>query len=175
MSFQSPLFLLALLAVPLLLALALSIDRRRAQFPVAFTNLDVLAGVVESAGARGGAGCRSCCFLLALDVRRGRARAAARAPDACPRTTRRSCSLVDVSGSMRANDVEPTRLDAAIAAMRTFLDQLPKRFKVGLVAFSSEPERARRRRRRPRVDPRGARLPPARGGHGDRRRARASR
>ena len=41
---------------------------------------------------------------------------------------------------MRANDVEPTRLDAAVAAMRTFLDQLPKQFKVGLVAFSSEPE-----------------------------------
>ena len=48
--------------------------------------------------------------------------------------------LVDVSGSMRANDVEPTRLDAAVAAMRTFLDRLPKQFKVGLVAFSSEPE-----------------------------------
>jgi Ca-activated chloride channel family protein len=41
---------------------------------------------------------------------------------------------------MRANDVEPTRLDAAIAAMRTFLDRLPNRFKVGLVAFSSEAE-----------------------------------
>ncbi len=48
--------------------------------------------------------------------------------------------LVDVSGSMRANDVEPTRLDAAVAAMRTFLDRLPSQFKVGLVAFSSEPE-----------------------------------
>ena len=48
--------------------------------------------------------------------------------------------LVDVSGSMRPNDVEPTRLDAAVAAMRTFLDRLPKQFKVGLVAFSSEPE-----------------------------------
>ncbi len=41
---------------------------------------------------------------------------------------------------MRADDVEPTRLDAAISAMRLFLDRLPKRFKVGLVAFSSEPE-----------------------------------
>ena len=47
--------------------------------------------------------------------------------------------LVDVSGSMRANDVEPTRLDAALAAMRVFLDKLPSPFKVGLVSFSSEP------------------------------------
>ena len=46
--------------------------------------------------------------------------------------------VVDVSGSMRADDVEPRRLDAAVSAMRTFLDRLPKRFKVGLVAFSSE-------------------------------------
>jgi len=38
--------------------------------------------------------------------------------------------LVDVSGSMSARDVEPTRLDAAVAAMRTFIDRLPKRFKV---------------------------------------------
>jgi Ca-activated chloride channel family protein len=48
--------------------------------------------------------------------------------------------LVDTSGSMRAADVEPTRLDAAAAAIRTFLDRLPKRFHVGLVEFSSEPE-----------------------------------
>jgi Ca-activated chloride channel family protein len=48
--------------------------------------------------------------------------------------------VVDVSGSMRANDVEPSRLLAAVDAMRTFLDRLPKQFKVGLVAFSSEPE-----------------------------------
>src|SRR5205823_1108861 len=48
--------------------------------------------------------------------------------------------VVDVSGSMRANDVEPTRLDAAVSAMRTFLDKLPPQFKVGLVSFSSEPE-----------------------------------
>ena len=47
--------------------------------------------------------------------------------------------LVDVSGSMRAGDVEPTRMDAATAAMRTFLDRLPERFKVGLVQFSAEP------------------------------------
>ena len=47
MSFQSPLFLLALLAVPLLLGFALWVDRRRAKFPVAYTNIDVLASVIE--------------------------------------------------------------------------------------------------------------------------------
>jgi Ca-activated chloride channel family protein len=48
--------------------------------------------------------------------------------------------LVDVSGSMNARDVEPTRLDAAVSAMRTFLDRLPSEVDVGLVQFSSEPE-----------------------------------
>ena len=48
--------------------------------------------------------------------------------------------LVDVSGSMRANDVEPTRLDAAVAAMKTFLSKIPSRYQVGLVDFSSSTE-----------------------------------
>jgi Ca-activated chloride channel homolog len=47
--------------------------------------------------------------------------------------------LVDVSGSMSARDVEPTRLDAAVAAMRTFVRKLPKGLKVGLVQFSDGP------------------------------------
>jgi hypothetical protein len=45
--------------------------------------------------------------------------------------------LVDVSGSMRAEDVGAQRLEAAVSAMRGFLDPLPKRFPVGVVAFSS--------------------------------------
>jgi Mg-chelatase subunit ChlD len=45
--------------------------------------------------------------------------------------------LVDVSGSMRATDIAPGRLDAAVVAMRTFLTHLPSRSRVGLVAFSS--------------------------------------
>ena len=45
--------------------------------------------------------------------------------------------LVDVSGSMRATDIHPTRLAATVAAMQTFLDRLPTRFEVGLVSFST--------------------------------------
>ena len=48
--------------------------------------------------------------------------------------------LVDVSGSMSARDVEPTRLDAAVSAMRGFVERLPAGFKVGLVQFSDVPE-----------------------------------
>ena len=45
---------------------------------------------------------------------------------------------LDVSGSMQAEDIEPTRLDAAKAAVRRFLDRVPDQIRVGLVLFSSE-------------------------------------
>ena len=48
--------------------------------------------------------------------------------------------VVDVSGSMEADDVKPTRLDAARDAAGRFLDKLPARFQVGLVIFSSQAE-----------------------------------
>jgi Ca-activated chloride channel family protein len=46
--------------------------------------------------------------------------------------------LVDVSGSMRAQDLRPTRLGAAVTAMRAFVDRLPAGVAVGLVSFSSD-------------------------------------
>ena len=45
--------------------------------------------------------------------------------------------LVDVSGSMRATDVAPTRLGATVKALETFLGRLPDRIQVGLVSFST--------------------------------------
>jgi Ca-activated chloride channel family protein len=48
--------------------------------------------------------------------------------------------LVDVSGSMRADDVKPTRLGAAQEAMFAFLDRVPNHVRVGLVEFSNSPQ-----------------------------------
>ena len=48
--------------------------------------------------------------------------------------------LVDVSGSMRANDVKPTRLGAAQHAMYEFSRKVPKGVKIGLVSFSTGPD-----------------------------------
>ncbi len=44
---------------------------------------------------------------------------------------------VDTSGSMRATDVDPTRADAAAAAVRAFVDAVPDGTRIGIVAFSS--------------------------------------
>jgi Ca-activated chloride channel family protein len=43
----------------------------------------------------------------------------------------------DVSSSMNADDLEPTRIEAAKAAARTFVENQPQTIKVGVVAFSN--------------------------------------
>lgn len=43
---------------------------------------------------------------------------------------------VDVSRSMRATDVEPTRINAAQAAARSFIEELPRNVRVGIVTFA---------------------------------------
>ena len=79
MTFASPLFLLALLAIPLAVAVR---DRRSTGGAPATRSPSRTSpcwpSVVRASGARGGAGCRSRCFLLALDVR-GRRRSRSRA------------------------------------------------------------------------------------------------
>jgi Ca-activated chloride channel family protein len=131
--------LLTLLAIPLLILLAFVVNRRRARYPVSFTNLDLLAEIAPKRHGLWKKVAPLALLVLALACAAG-ALAQPRVRLARPDQNATIMLLVDVSGSMRANDVEPTRLDAAVAAMRTFLDRLPSQFKVGLVAFSSEPE-----------------------------------
>jgi len=138
MSFSSPLLLLALLVVPAALIFALVIDRRRSRYPVSFTNLELLAGLVEQ--RRSWRRWVPLALLLVALACASTALARPKARLSVPENNGTVVLVVDVSGSMRANDVEPTRLDAAVSAMRTFLDKLPPQFKVGLVSFSSEPE-----------------------------------
>jgi Ca-activated chloride channel homolog len=48
--------------------------------------------------------------------------------------------VTDHSRSMLANDVEPTRLTAAKRSANSFLEQLPRRIRVGVIAFSDAPD-----------------------------------
>jgi Ca-activated chloride channel homolog len=137
MSFQSPWLLLALLAVPLALGLYLLAERRRMRYAVAFTNLDVLAGVV--AGRAWRRYVPLALFLLALTALCvAVARPTHRTMVAQDRAT--VILVIDVSRSMEATDVKPTRLRAAEAAVRTFLGRVPKRLRVGLIAFAGDPQ-----------------------------------
>jgi Ca-activated chloride channel family protein len=48
--------------------------------------------------------------------------------------------VIDVSGSMRATDVKPSRLAAAQNAVRTFLKKVPHNVRVALIAFAGDPQ-----------------------------------
>jgi Ca-activated chloride channel family protein len=48
--------------------------------------------------------------------------------------------VTDISGSMRATDVSPDRLRAAVDAGKTLTDKLPDQFRLGLVTFSDYAE-----------------------------------
>jgi Ca-activated chloride channel family protein len=134
-SFASPWLLAVLVVVPLTLAFALWLDRRRARYAVAFTNLDVLASVAPQR-RRPLRWVPLALFLLAL-TSASAAVARPTATVAVPSDKATIVLLVDVSGSMRANDVKPSRLGAAQAAMGLFADKVPKTVKIGLVSFSS--------------------------------------
>jgi Ca-activated chloride channel family protein len=137
-TFGTPWLLLALLSVPVALGAALWFERRHSRYAVTFTNLDVLASVLEQK--------RSlrrwvplALLLLALAVASvALARPTAHVSVPAQRAT--IVLLVDVSGSMKATDVKPSRLGAAQQAMATFLERVPASDKVGLVSFSSEPD-----------------------------------
>ena len=138
MSFATPLLLLGLLLLPLLVLAYRRLERRPSKFAVRYTNLDVLASVVDSTRSwRRHAGLAL--FLLALAALLvGFAR-----PSMMRLADREEATIVlviDVSGSMQAEDVEPTRLEAAQRVVRDFMKELPKRFKVGVVAFSETAE-----------------------------------
>ena len=137
MTFLAPLLLLGLLLVPVLIGLYVLAQRRRSRYAVRFTNLDLLANLaprrpswrrhVPTAVYLGAV------TLLVLGLARPTMVVAV------PREDATVMLAIDVSGSMKATDVAPTRLDAAREAARSFIDQLPAGIRVGIVAFASRP------------------------------------
>src|SRR5438132_14008217 len=138
MSFQSPWLLLGLLAIPLLVGFYITSQRRRRAYAVRFTNLALLnQGMGKGPGLR-----RHLPAILFVAGVAGLLFSMAR-PQASIRVPKGQTSVmlaVDVSGSMAASDVQPTRIEAAIAAGRTLIDKLPSNAQAGLVIFNSQAE-----------------------------------
>jgi Ca-activated chloride channel family protein len=138
MSFQSPWLLLGLLAIPLLVGLYITSQQRRRAYAVRFTNLTLLNQVMgKGPGFR-----RHLPAILFIAGVAGLLFSMAR-PQATIRVPKGQTSVmlaVDVSGSMAATDVQPTRIEAAIAAGRTLIDKLPSNAQVGLVIFNAHAE-----------------------------------
>jgi len=135
MTFAAPELLVALALVPVAIGLYLLIQRRRTRYAVRFTNVDLLANIAP----RRPAWRRHLPPILYLAALAALAVALARPAMvvAVPKEQATVVLAIDVSRSMQATDVAPTRLAAAVSAASTFIDQMPPKFKVGLVAFST--------------------------------------
>lgn len=135
MSFGAPLALLMLLVIPAGVAAYLLVQRRRARYAVRFTNLDLLASVVEETPGwrRHVPAALYLAALAALLVAVARPQTTV----SVPKEQATIMLVTDISGSMNSKDVEPTRLGAAQASARELLKQLPGGFRVGLISFSN--------------------------------------
>src|SRR4051812_12424627 len=137
MSFASPELLLGLLVIPLGIAAYLWFQRRRSRYAVRFTNVALLSNIVPKAPAWR----RHVPPALYLTAIGALVLALARPSMvmAVPRAGGTVILTMDVSGSMMATDVSRPRLAAAQQAAADFVEQLPAKFKIGLVAFSTAP------------------------------------
>jgi Ca-activated chloride channel family protein len=134
MSFAQPLYLLALVLVPLGVVAYLRHERTRGAAAAAFAAPALQASVVPRRP-----GWRRHAPLVAYAL----ALTALLVALAKPQTTvavpveRASIMLTtDYSGSMESTDVPPSRLQAARDAANRFLDEVPAAVRVGLVAFN---------------------------------------
>lgn len=135
MSFQQPLLLLLLLPVAALIGAYIFLQQRRRHYAVRFTNIELLSSVVPKrpgwrrhvpAAAVG-------VSLVALTL--GLAHPVHETPVA--HESKIVMLDIDVSRSMEATDVSPTRLKAAAEAAQEFVRGLPQDYQVGLVSFSN--------------------------------------
>jgi len=134
-SFQSPLWLLTLLLVPLAVAGYVALQSRRRAYAVRFASLATLASVAPASPGwrRHVPPALLVLSLLALAL----ALARPEATFSVPRERASVMLVTDSSGSMAAQDVEPDRLTAAREAGDAFLEEVPDKIRVGLVTFSS--------------------------------------
>ena len=126
-----------LVAVALLAGVYVLRSRRGNQYAVRFTNLALL----DSVAPRRPGWRRHLPAILMLVSLAGMVGAFAR-PVGTERVPRERATIIlaiDTSLSMEATDVPPTRLAAAQTAAKDFVDLLPDRLNVGVLAFNGTP------------------------------------
>ena len=132
MSFLWPHLLWLLLAVPLLVSVYLWALSRRKKVAVRYAGLELVREAASRQSWRRHV--PPLLFLLAITT----LLLAVARPSAVVTLPSKHETVVltmDVSGSMRASDVSPTRLGAAQLAARSFIEQQPRSTRVGIVTF----------------------------------------
>jgi Ca-activated chloride channel family protein len=138
MSFAAPGVLLALIALPLLVAWYLRHHRRQGRVAEAFVTRPLRPSVAPH-----GPGWRRHAPLLVLLIAGAVLILAAARPQrsvAVPLTEGAVMLVDDVSSSMRSTDLTPSRLGAAKRAAEGFLSGVPSGVRVGLMSFAATPE-----------------------------------
>jgi Ca-activated chloride channel homolog len=134
MNFLSPDRLVLLLLPVALVVLWWALGRRRSDYAVRFTNLELLDRVVprRASWRRWVTVGALLAGVVAVVV------AFARPVVAVPVLREQAAVVlaVDVSLSMAAEDVAPSRIEAARAAARRFVEEAPENLQIGLVAFA---------------------------------------
>lgn len=134
MQFLWPQFLWLLLLLPVLVFLYVLLLRRKRKLAVRYASLSIVKEAMGT-GSQLRRHIPPALFLLALTA----LILAASRPVAVVRLPSNQQTIIlaiDVSGSMRASDVQPNRLVAAQNAAKAFLKELPRTVKVGIVAFA---------------------------------------
>jgi len=133
MTFQWPEFLWLLAGLPLLAALYVYVLRRKKKFAVRYSSLSLLKEAMRGPGWRRHVpplflGLALAALIVAL--------ARPSAVMTLPAQHETVILAMDVSGSMRASDVEPNRLAAAQAAAKAFIADQPDSVRIAIVAFA---------------------------------------
>lgn len=140
MYFLWPEFLWALLALPLLLALYLWMLRKRRPSALVYPSLSLLRPALQQQRLwRRHVPPALICLALAAAIVGG-ARPSARVT--LPADYMTLMLALDVSRSMLAQDVKPSRIEAAQAAAKAFVQDLPSNVRVGIVAFAGSAQLA---------------------------------
>ena len=135
MSFSRPLALAALLVIPLIVAFYYVRARQQTQFASRWGSPALLPNLIDRAPGK----LRYLPLAILLVALAAMIVGVAR-PHAVVSVPREEATVVlaiDISRSMKAKDVEPTRLEAAKTAAKAFLEKVPKKFRVGVVSFGS--------------------------------------
>ena len=135
MSFERPLALLLLGAVPLLAFLWVAHDASRRESAARFANLALLPNLLPARPGRRRYVPPALFLLAVLLLVLGMARPHLKI--SVPRDEATVVLAIDISRSMSATDVAPTRLLAAENDATAFLTRIPKTYDVALVVFGS--------------------------------------
>ena len=134
MTFLWPEMLLLLVTLPALVAAYVYLLRRKNKAALSYASLNIVKEAMD-ARQKWRRHIPPLLFLVALTAMMiAMARPAAMVT--LPSQQRTIILAMDVSGSMRATDVEPTRLAAAQAAAKAFVAEQPANVRIGIVAFA---------------------------------------